>query len=275
MSEGSLYQLMLRESDDAPQASATDDLRRGQRRLRRRRIGVTVAAAACGVLAASVTAYGVGGMTDLTSGPATQSEDHSDGGTQFEVNNAWPPAKQTYARVREVVFDHTEYGQHAGTGYTPHAPLPRERAWRDAGLADSFGYSGGETAEETRLGNVTWDRTWLEDSKVGTLSVDVDSGEDPGRWSSTWMTRCYWFFRPHLFASCEERTTADGKTVLVGIDRRPVGLWMTVHWKQPDGTLVQAGFYGVRWPEAHGPSLTIDDLMNVATDPRLTIVNDD
>lgn len=270
MSDDSLYQLMLREADDAPRAFAVDDLRRGRRRLRRRRAGLA-ALAVCGVLAASVTAYGVSGTGTSDAPPAHH--DRSD--EEFLPDSDWSPAKQTYVRVRDVVFDHTEYGRHAGTGYTPHDPISPQRAWSDAAEPDGFGYYSGKSAETTWLVNVTWDRTWLEDSKAGTLYVDVFDGKDATRWGPTWMTRCSGFFRTHRFASCDDRTTANGRTVLVGIDRRPVGLWMTVHWTQPDGTLVQAGFSGPRWPKAHDPSVTIDDLMNVATDPRLTIVNGD
>lgn len=269
MRDDSLYRLMDREAADAPPASATDDLRRGRRRLRRRRLGVT-AAAACGVLVASIAAYGVGGMTQLTGGPATE----NDGGSQFEINNSWAPAKQSYSRVRDVVFAHTEYGQNAGTGARPHAPLSPERAWRDAAMADSFGYHSGDPLEESWLANVTWDRTWYEDSNVGTLYVDVFSHRSAGRWSSGWMTECRYRIGSNLFPTCEERTTSERKIVLVGIDRRPHGLWIMVKWKQPDGTLVRAGFSSPRWPQTSPPALTIDDLMKVATDPRLTILGD-
>jgi Protein of unknown function (DUF2613) len=239
--------------------------RQGLRLRRRRRIGVAAAAAACGVLVASIAAFGVGGMVDTTGRPASESEDGSDGGIPFEVTSAWPPAEQTYALVREVVFDQTAYGEHAG--------MPREDAWSDAGLADGFGYEGGESADRTRLTNVGWDRRWQENERAATLYVNVFSPEEGGRWSSTWMTQCD-PRRPGLFPTCEERTTGGGKTVLVGIDRGPRGLWMRVHWKQPDGTFVEAGFSGPHWNAPPDPSLTIGDLMNVATDPRLTILND-
>jgi hypothetical protein len=266
MSDDSLYQLMLREADDAAAAAATDDLRRGRRRLRRRRAGVAVAAA-CTVLGASVTAYGVSATTDTSGAPASHHD--ADVGSGFSPTSSWPPAKHAYARIREVVFDHTAYGQHTGQ--------PFQRAWRDAGLADSFGYHAGETADETRLLNVTWDRKWHEGSEVGTLRVEVfvRSRSDAGDWGSAWMTQCHEKGTPHRFPVCEERTTADGKTVLVGIDRRPVGLWLRANWRQPDGTLVWAGFFAPNWPETQGLSLTVDDLMNVATDPRLTLAGPD
>ena len=129
----------------------------------------------------------------------------------------------------------------------------------------------GETAEQTRLVNVTWDRTWHEESESGTLYVEVFGPADTGDWASKWMTQCHNRATPHRFTICEERTTADGKTVLVGLDRRAVGLWLRVNWRQPDGTVVMAAFFAPQWPETHEPSLTINDLMNVATDPRLTV----
>jgi hypothetical protein len=264
MKDDSLFQLMVREADDAPSAAATDDLRRGRRRLRRRRMSVA-AAAACGVLAASVAAYGVSATTDTSGAPADHQDDDNHPG--FLPTNAWPPAKQAYARVREVVFDHTAYAEHTGWAY--------QRAWEDAGHADSFGYHNGGTADQSWLQNVTWDRGWLEDSKVGTLRVGVFSPEDAKGWGSDWMTKCRdGNTPPHDFPVCEERITDDGKTVLVGVHQRPSGLWMRVNWRQPDGTLTMAAFYAPKWPQTADLSLTVEDLMAVATDPRLTLDDD-
>ena len=259
MSDDNLYQLMLREAEDVPPAAATDDLRRGRRRLRRRRAGIA-AAAVCGVLAASVTAYGVSTTSGTSTAPTNRDDD---AGSGFLPTNAWPPAKQAYARVREVVFDHTAYGKHAG--------MAPERAWTEAGQAYSFGYRSGETAAESRLENVGWHRPWHEDSSVGTLYVEVLRSSDADGWTSDWMTRCDTKPNPHRYPICEERTTADDRTVLVGVDRRPVGLWMRVNWRQPDGTTVWAGFFAPKWPGTKELSLTVEDLMDVATDPQLTL----
>ncbi|HYJ66980.1 MAG TPA: hypothetical protein VEX15_04895 [Nocardioidaceae bacterium] len=265
--DDSLYQLMLREADDAPLASATDDLDRGRRRLSRRRIGVA-AAAACGVLAASVTAYGVSGTTGTSGAPADH-DDRSDRPTEFLADQNWSPAKRALERMRAVVFDHTAYAQ--------HATVPRSAAWDEAGLEGfgshdgGFGYNDGGTAERSSLANAQWERPWKEGSSTGLLRVEAYSRADAKSWGSDWMTRCYNGLWKHHFPTCEQRVTSDGETVLVGLDRRPAGLWMRVSWSHADGTLVSTEFFAPGWPNTQELSLTIDDLMDVTTDPRLAV----
>jgi hypothetical protein len=283
MRDDNLYQLMLRDAADAPTGPARDDLLRGRQRLRRRRLGVVVATAACGVLAAGVTAYGVSETTSTSDAPATRHDDDGNPPTDFLATlDSFPAARDAYLRLREVVFDHTRFAQHGlvpGWTRKPWSYLEGIDTWGFAGpkgygqYGDGFAYIDGGTAADSWVTNIQWERPWRESSSTGLLRVETYSSEDAEGWASNWMTVCRGdgSAPPHRFATCEERTTADGDTVLVGVDRRPVGLWMRVNWRQPDGTIVGAVFNGPRWPETQDLSLTVDDLMKVATDPRLGV----
>jgi len=149
-----------------------------------------------------------------------------------------------------------------------------------AGAGASAPAEAGSDPEQSKVTSASVTGDWSEGDRAGNVSLSVEdptageSGmsdpgaapcEDPGLFSG-----------PQL--SCERRELADGTVVLVGTGSKNGFARITVHYVRPDGQLVWATSdqaSGIWWEDSSGagpldgPPVTVDQLIDLAQDPRV------
>jgi hypothetical protein len=258
MNDDQIFELMRREASQAPLGDGRD-LARGRARLHRRRLltGTTGVAGVAGVALAAVLVGGYvapNGNAGLAPDPSETDEDRVSDLEQYRENMAI--AGRSVNAIAEAVVEHTRF----------------EEFGRDVSGRKEFGagYDG-------RINSTEWANRWHESGGVGFLQINIDAGHT----STEWAESCaridnqrigrYW---PASYDSCEE-LDVDGRPLLVGVERRTDQLWMVVKFLSADDTLVELAFSSPD-PESGAdpvlhPSLAIDEMIAVVTDPRVRI----
>jgi len=256
MNDNALHELMRREADQAPLGDG-DDLRRGRARLRRHRL----VAGGTGLAAAALAATVIGGAISMA-GDGTVPPSHGSSGAS--------PAQQadhTGRAITKAMAEHTsieEFGQGR-----PH-----------------YGVFGGIDSPDGRIKTLTdafWRQDWSEDGGVGVVEATVSRHRSdmalPQRWYDSCAARVgAWQSAPGVswptsYDSCH-RTEVNGRPVMTGIEQRSDRLWILVKYFRTDGAVVEVSFrspiLASDQPVVH-PTLTAQQLIDVATDPRVKL----
>lgn len=279
-------------AEPADEPDVTQDLRRGRRGLRRRRIAATAGAATCTILVAAGAAYALpvltpdqGAPNDATFAPAAGSGGGVDGGApdgdSGEVVQPVPPhvapdepaspdppdAPTVESPVTSIVLDHLD-GEHY--------------EFRGVNRGGGPTMAGGH--------ELTWG-TWTEGDGQGTVAAGLFDGSDARpNWvplfdSGPGEDRCA--VRPvkwgpvdgQAWDSCETTELADGRTALVAEGSDGAGPKAGVLVELDNGAVVSLAVsvgYFERSPDeapANEPVLdelpvTTDRLLEIASDPR-------
>ena len=254
MNDNALHELMRREADQAPFGDG-NDLRRGRARLRRHRL----VAGGTGLAAAALAATVISGAISMP-GDGTVPASHGASGHSAEQQ-----ADRTGRAVTKAMAEHTrieEFGQGR----------------------PAFGVFGGIAGADGEVAKVTdafWRQGWSEDGGTGVLEATVSRHRQgvplPQRWYDNCAERVgAWQSAPGVswpdsYDSCK-RSKVNDQPVLTGVERRSDRLWILVKYLRADGTVVELSFrspYLASDPAIVHPSLTAQQLVDVATDPRV------
>jgi hypothetical protein len=254
MNDNALHELMRREADEAPLGDG-DDLRRGKARLRRHR----AVAGGTGLAAVALAATVISGSVSMP-GDDTVAATHSPPDRHFEQI-----ADLTGRAITAAMIDHTRIEEFGVDG--PHHGV--------------FGGVSGADARLTRLTDVYWYEKWSENGGLGYLQVTVSRHNKAVPLPQRWYDSCAERFGPWLdsqrvswpdsYDSCDP-STVNGQPVFAGVEQRSDRLWILVKYLRADGDVVELGFnspYLAADQPILNPSLTTDQLIEVATDPRV------
>jgi len=259
MNDNALHELMRREADQAPLGDG-NDLRRGRARLRRHRL----VAGGIGLAAAALAATVIGGAISMPgdgTGPASQ-------------GSSGPSAEQQADRIGRAITkamaEHTRI-EEFGEG------------------RPSYGLFGGIVGANGRVSTVTdtfWRQGWSEAGGTGVLEATVSRHRQGVPLPQRWYDNCAERFGawqsapgvtwPDSYDSCN-RSKVNGQPVLTGVERRSDRLWILVKYLRADGTVIELSFrspYLASDPAVVHPSLTAQQLIDVATDPSVRLYPD-
>jgi hypothetical protein len=254
MNDNALHELMRREADQAPFGDG-DDLRRGKARLRRHRL----VAGGTGLAAVALAATVISGSVSMP-GDGTVAATHDSSRKDFEQI-----ADRTGRAITQAMIDHTRIEEFGVDG--PHHGV--------------FGGVSGPDARLTRLTDVYWYEKWSESGGLGYLQVTVSRHNKAVPLPHRWYESCAERFGPwqdvqgvswpDSYDSCDP-SIVNGQPVFTGVERRSDRLWILVKYLRADGDVVELGFhspYLASDQPVTNPSLTTDQLIDVATDPQV------
>jgi hypothetical protein len=257
MSDDAIYELMRREADRAPIGDG-DDLRRGRARLRRHRLVVGGTGFASLALAAALVGSFIAGPYggQVASTPDRHSAVDAAKAAGDRTGRAVTKAVSEATRIEEFGQDGPRYGILGGIG----------------------------TGASFRLTDVAWRQTWHEAGGVGLLQVTVARPLEEVQVPPRWFTGCAERFGgwlggpwPDTFDDCDRRRV-DGQPLFAGVERRSDRLWILVKYLREDGVVVELGFdspYLKSDRPVVDPSLTVDQLVDVVTDPHVRMYLDE
>ena len=258
MSEHDLYELMRREGDRAPIGDGLD-LARGRSRLRRRRM-MTAGTGLVGVALTAVVGSGLLPESGNDS-PPSESIVATHGGP---LQAGQEDAKRTSRAIVDTFEAHTRFEKFGRAGGSDYATEPDDSpdGWKLGSftLGQQWREAGGAASIMVSIANVDgrvprWQRSCARS----------DAGGTPGGW-------------PMRFETCDRRVV-EGRPVLVGVERRADALWIRVKYLRTDQQLVELSFsspiYASKLDPILNPSLTIDELVAVVTDPDLRLHNNE